>query len=177
MNAAREMSLREWVERLPVQHNARKEFEDIIKELAERDETEAQLAALRSPSPAQGMYSVEDINEWMIAYLYGDYYGCEPRRMLNDLEFGIAAWKAKQPPSANDASTRTVLPDAVELAVENGDTLIVEPGMDGGHTLGVYVASLATSGECVTADTPEAAIDALAAQLAGKDKRLDAGGK
>lgn len=88
-------------------------------------------------------------------------YGTPVTASDNEFNSIIAALR-----SADEKATR--LPEVVKLAIDSGDTLIVEQGMDGGHTVGVYVASLATGGECVTAATPEAAIDALAAALEKK---------
>lgn len=71
-------------------------------------EIHAIIAALRSPSPAQGMYSVEDIEGWRG---YVDAL-CDAGRAfvsLRDPIHGIAAWKSKQPPSTNDVPIETKL--------------------------------------------------------------------
>lgn len=42
------------------------------------------------------MFTIEAINDWMIAFLYGDYHGCDPRRMLNEPKLGLRAFVDQQ---------------------------------------------------------------------------------
>lgn len=139
------------------------------------------LSALRSPSPAPGMYSEQDLYEYaefLKAVDAETNYDMYLPDLIKDEKWGIAAWKAKQPPATNDAPTRTVLPDIIaKHFAHTCGMLCVEVG--GQH--GAYVAyefPLAHGSPIGVSDVGMGeAITALAAQLAGKDKRLDAGGK
>lgn len=53
------------------------------------------IAALRSPSPAQGMYSVEDIEGWLLGFTHNCLHTARDIHLRHE-QFGIAAWKAKQ---------------------------------------------------------------------------------
>lgn len=53
------------------------------------------ITDLRSPSPAQGTYSIEDIRGWLVSLRkYG--MQAQPFAALEHPVYGIAAWKSKQ---------------------------------------------------------------------------------
>lgn len=88
----------------------------------------------------------------------GDYY-CEE-----------CIKKELDPPAATETPTRTVLPEALknELIIKSAFGLMIRGfnGMGFDARLGDVLTDVQP--------TPQAAIDALAAQIAGKDKQLDA---
>lgn len=97
----------------------------------------------------------------------GSQYHTRCERELAALTLAIETMKAAQPPSTNDAPT-TRLPDTInqKLIGSHYDLTIRAVGneWEARARWGVHIHSAIRL-------TPEAAIDALAAQLAGKDKQ------